>query len=169
MHATARQPLASGAVITWDLTWNVLTNGSTPVAIVTASVRTTPAKPKDGVPPLSIAHLAYSLKGRPVTVVEREPIQPRGGNAMVGEIPENYAERIFAALDAGTPITVEATYASGEQATLVMQAHGGFYDGMGMYTDRISSGRTTVQLCMEHLVPASLTLRAVVERAHVGS
>jgi hypothetical protein len=34
--------------------------------------------------------------------------------AFEGEIPESYAERVFAALDADIPISVEATFESGE-------------------------------------------------------
>jgi hypothetical protein len=52
---------------------------------------------------------------------------------------------------------------------LVMQAHGGIESENANYRDNKSHGRSTVDLCPEHLVPASRFLRRVVERVHDGS
>jgi hypothetical protein len=169
MRAMVRQPLATGAERKWDLIWSVVTDGSTQVAIVTANVFMA-AKPGVSVPPV-IAELAFSIEGNTAAATVLKPIDRRPKYAFEGKIPESYAERVFAALDAGIPISVEATYESGEHEMLVMQAHGGIWSEYvyGTLSDTITHGRSTVDLCLEHLVPPSGTLRRVVERVHDGS
>jgi hypothetical protein len=167
MRAMVRQPLATGAERKWDLIWSVVTDGSTQVAIVTANVLMA-AKPGVSVPPV-IAELAFSIDGDTAAATVLKPIDRRPEYAFEGKIPESYAERVFAALDAGIPISVEATYRSGEHEMLVMQAHGGIWSEWGVLSDTIIHGRSTVDLCLEHLVPASGTLRRVEERVHEGS
>jgi hypothetical protein len=168
MRAKARSHAATAAALEWDFVWSVVTDGRARIADVTASAFTRPTTAGARVASPAIAALAISLNGIAVTAEARTRATPRPDNAFVGDIPSGYAEQIFDALDAGTAMTVDVTYASGERETLVVRALGG-NSSTSMRLNDLHGRNAPVYRCLENLVLPSGSAKRLVERPHDGS
>jgi hypothetical protein len=150
MGIRAETKTSTSATLRWDLKLSVVTDGSGRFASLAAGAFKLPENHDKPVPRRPITRLDVQMQG-----AEGPPTQarirgtPNVENGVTGEFPEAYAEKLFDALDAGTPFTVNLTYDSGEHESVVMRTHGGtrsrFYHG----TD------APAQRCLRALVPTS--------------
>jgi hypothetical protein len=75
--------------------------------------------------------------------------QPNADHGVSGTIPEPFANKLFDALDLGTPFTLDLTYASGARETVRARTW-----GSGAFNHNHRSD-APVRRCLRSLVPAS--------------
>jgi len=152
MHVVAQTPGPGGGTLQWDLKVSVFTDGTNRLASIAAGSFTLPAHTKAIVPRLPITGLAIHLDGVPEPASAHISGVPNADNGVVGDFPAAYAEKLFDALDAGTPFTVDVTHDSGEHETVGGRALGGIGIPKGGF---FHGSDAPARRCLRSLVPAS--------------
>jgi hypothetical protein len=162
MHVVAQTREPDGAALEWDLKLSVFIDGKTRAASIATGSFTLASHAKHRVPRRPIAGLVVRLDGVAEPAEARIVGVPNAANGVVGEFPEPYAERLFDALDAGTPFTVGVTYDSGERETVRVRAINTDFNRNFFHHGSDAPTRK----CLALLIPASEPLNRVVERDH---
>ncbi|MGO9804551.1 MAG: hypothetical protein ACLPTM_09280 [Steroidobacteraceae bacterium] len=151
MHLVAKTSEAGGAKLGWELKVSVLRQGDNRVASIAAGSFSLPQNAKKAVPRPPINRLVIQLKGEKESAEARIYGKLSGDYGVIGEFPEAYAEKLFAAFDAGTPFTLDVTYDSGEHETVRAHTRGGAVGGNFFF----HGSDAPMRRCLRSLVPAS--------------
>jgi hypothetical protein len=152
MHVVAQTREDDRTALEWDIMFSVFTDGTSRLASIAAGSFTLPPHANNRDPRHPITGLVVRLDGVNELASARIHGVPNADNGVVGDFPEPYAERMFDALDAGTPFTLDLTYDSGEHETVrarTLGGLGGSWLGLGHGAD------APVRRCLRSLVPAS--------------
>jgi len=124
MHIKIESKDSASATLRWDLKLSVAMNGDDRFANFAAGAFKLQGDGKP-VPRRPITHLEVQLQGEKGPAAEGQVRgTPNNQNGVVGEFPEGYAEKLFDAFDVGTPFTLNLTYDSGEQESVLAHTHG---------------------------------------------
>lgn len=149
MHVRASTELPSGSSIEWELALSIVTNGQIRVAGISVGSFARQAEGTVRSPRAPVRSLALSIANTTVRTEAKIVGSPNNDNGVRGQISDAVALKLFDALDAREPVTVEATYDSGDHELLSLVASPSKAKSKGPAGHGASA---PVYQCLAHLV-----------------
>jgi hypothetical protein len=150
MRLRARTPESDRGVLTWDVIVSIVAVAAQQrFAAIAVGSFTQPPKSNSRIPRSPIKDLVIRIDGEAGQAATELHGQPNADHGVSGTIPEPFANKLFDALDLGTPFTLDLTYDSGARETVRARTW-----GSGAFNHNHRSD-APVRLCLNSLVPAS--------------